>query len=151
MAKKQKNKTSGENEILPVIERELKVELTPQQSKERLGEAFDLQGVIDSAQKEKDELVADHKAALDAVKETIEESEKRKSQICRGVSLVKCEPVKNYETKMMEYWHPNFAHGKKYEERDFTAEEHQRHMFEEQNESIPSTGSDPFASEGAQA
>jgi hypothetical protein len=150
VAKPKKNQ-NAEAEALPMVERELKVELTPAQAKERMSEAFDLQTTIDAAAKEILELKEAHKAQLEALQDTVKQGETRKSQLCRGISLVKCEPVKNYDSKMIEYWYPSFAHGKKYDEVPFSAEDHQKRMFQEQADAIPATGANPLESEGARA
>lgn len=149
MAKKTTKKTSSvppDMEVLPKTERELKVELSPLQAKERMSRAIEIQSAVDDKTKEIDGL----KEQSDQLKDEIKKLETEKDQICRGVMLVECEPVKNYEAKKIEYYYPNFAHGKKYDEVEFSADDHQRRMFQEKAESIPETGSDPFAGEMTQ-
>ena len=156
MAKdKKKKKPQDEMEVMGIVERELKLPLSKKDMEAKTQEAIECQRTQDAAAKEKQTLIENHKAALKPVDETISDSSKRIAHLLREmgeeshISLEKCQEVRNYTTKKVEFWFPNFAHGEKRDERDFSPEEHQVRMFKEEAESIPSTGNDPLEHEQA--
>lgn len=134
-------------EVLPKVEREIKIELTPLESKERLDRIIEIQMSVDSKTQDLEDL----KQQSDDLKESIKKLEAEKDQLSKGGVLKMVEPVKNYEKKQVEFYYPNFAHGKMVGEPvPFTADDHQKRMFQEEAESIPATGSNPLASEMTQ-
>ncbi len=135
-----------ESQVTNRVTRQIRVRLSAKDLNERRDQAADAQMELDDVSRKLADLTVKYKAAKEELDEVIGAQEGTISRTLREIKEKKAtvttevDEVRNYESTMVEYWHPNFEHGEMVDSRPMTAEEHQATLITQRAEEMPKNG-----------